>query len=67
MTATATHTLVSITDLRRAQEILRPVAVRTPLLLLEGVVQFPAGVQVWLKPEMLSLRPRSKKPGWFKQ
>ncbi len=53
MPSTSAHTLVSIADLRRAQEILRPVAVRTPLLQLEGVSQLPASARIWLKPEML--------------
>lgn len=52
MTSIQTRTLVSLSDLRQAQEILRPVAVRTPLLPLEGVTAF-GNERVFLKPEML--------------
>lgn len=50
--ATTTTTMVSLDDIRRAASVLRPVAVRTPLLRsfsLEDV----AGAPVYLKPEML--------------
>src|SRR5688500_3730469 len=40
--------LVSLADLRRAADVLRGVAVRTPLLPAD-----PLGADVWLKPEML--------------
>lgn len=53
MSTTASTTLVSLADLRRAQEILRPVAVRTPLLPLEGAGRIPGDARVLLKPEML--------------
>lgn len=52
MTQATTTTLVSLDDIRRAASVLRPVAVRTPLLRsfsLEDV----AGAPVYLKPEML--------------
>jgi threonine dehydratase len=52
MTATTSQQLVSLEDIQRAQDILRPVAVRTPLLPLEGI-NMPDGVRLLLKPEML--------------
>ncbi len=45
-------TLVSLADLRRAQEILRPVAVRTPLL-YDDVLSDKLGQPIWYKPEGL--------------
>jgi threonine dehydratase len=47
----AAPSLITLSDLRRAAETLRPVAVRTPLLACEPL-DGPAG-SVWLKPEML--------------
>lgn len=44
--------LVTLTDLKRAQALLRPVAVRTPLL-ASAELSATAGVPVWLKPESL--------------
>ena len=44
-------TLITVADLRRAADILRGVAVRTPLLPCEALAQ--SGATVWLKPEML--------------
>jgi threonine dehydratase len=44
--------LITLTDLRRAQSVLRVVAVRTPLLPLEGVEELGT-TRLLLKPEML--------------
>ncbi len=44
--------LVGIEEFRRAAATLRPVAVRTPLLPADALREV-AGVEVWLKPEML--------------
>jgi threonine dehydratase len=52
MTATAESQLVTIQDLRRAAEILAPVAVRTPLL-YDDVLSDKLGVSVRYKPECL--------------
>lgn len=49
---TTTTTLVSLDDIRRAASVLRPVAVRTPLL-RSYALEETAGVPVYLKPEML--------------
>ena len=50
MPATLDPSLVSLDALRAAQAVLRGVAVRTPLLPLDGVGE---GGRVWVKPEML--------------
>ena len=53
MTAAATDSqLVTITDLKRAAEVLQPVAVRTPLL-FDDVLSEKLGVDVRYKPECL--------------
>ena len=52
MTATAESQLVTIQDLRRAAEILAPVAVRTPLL-HDDVLSDKLGVSIRYKPECL--------------
>jgi len=52
MTATAELQLVTIQDLRRAAEILAPVAVRTPLL-YDEVLSEKLGVTIRYKPECL--------------
>ncbi|HVZ47319.1 MAG TPA: threonine/serine dehydratase [Gemmatimonadaceae bacterium] len=52
MTQSATSTLVSLDDIRRAASALRPVAVRTPLL-RSYELEDRVGVPVYLKPEML--------------
>ena len=53
MTAAATDSqLVTITDLKRAAEVLEPVAVRTPLL-FDDVLSEKLGVDVRYKPECL--------------
>ncbi|MDA1080276.1 MAG: threonine/serine dehydratase [Gemmatimonadetes bacterium] len=52
MTPSATSTLVSLNDIRRAATALRPVAVRTPLL-RSYELEHEVGVPVYLKPEML--------------
>jgi threonine dehydratase len=53
MTSITTEgSLVSLNDLRRAQEILRPVAVRTPLL-YDDVLSEQCGQPIWYKPEGL--------------
>lgn len=52
MTATAESQLVTIQDLRRAAEILAPVAVRTPLL-YDEVLSEKLGVALRYKPECL--------------
>jgi threonine dehydratase len=44
--------LVTLLDLRRAQEILAPVAIRTPLL-IDEVLSEKLGAQIWYKPEGL--------------
>jgi len=44
--------LVTLSDLRRAQEILKPVAVRTPLL-YDDVLSEKLGQPIWYKPEGL--------------
>ena len=49
---TAPVALVTLADLQRAQALLRPVAVRTPLL-VSAELSAMAGVPVWLKPESL--------------
>ncbi|MCC7195743.1 MAG: threonine/serine dehydratase [Gemmatimonadaceae bacterium] len=51
MTPAATHTLVSLDDIRRAASVLQPVAVRTPLL-RSYTLEEAVGVAVYLKPEM---------------
>src|ERR687884_340236 len=45
--------LVSLADIQRAANILEGVAVRTPLLPADGVLEAGGGASVWLKPEML--------------
>jgi threonine dehydratase len=52
MTPSATSTLVSLDDIRRAAATLRGVAVRTPLLRSHEMEE-RVGVPVYLKPEML--------------
>ena len=53
MTAAATDSqLVTITDLKRAAEVLKPVAVRTPLL-FDDVLSEKLGVDIRYKPECL--------------
>ena len=53
MTAAATDSqLVTITDLKRAAEVLRPVAVRTPLL-FDDVLSEKLGIEIRHKPECL--------------
>jgi len=52
MTATAESQLVTIQDLRRAAEILAPVAVRTPLL-YDDVLSERLGAEIRYKPECL--------------
>ena len=52
MTATAESHLVTIQDLRRAAEILAPVAVRTPLL-YDDVLSERLGAEIRYKPECL--------------
>jgi threonine dehydratase len=52
MTATAESQLVTIQDLRRAAEILAPVAVRTPLL-YDDVLSEKLGASIRYKPECL--------------
>ena len=52
MTATADTQLVTLQDLRRAQEILAPVAVRTPLL-FDDVLSEKLGAEIRYKPECL--------------
>ena len=52
MTASATSTLVSIDDIRRAATALRGVAERTPLI-RSYAIEERVGVPVYLKPEML--------------
>ena len=52
MPPTATSTLVSLDDIRRAASALRPVAVRTPLL-RSWLLEERVGVPVFLKPENL--------------
>jgi threonine dehydratase len=52
MTATAESQLVTIQDLRRAAEILAPVAVRTPLL-YDDVLSDRLGASIRYKPECL--------------
>lgn len=49
---TLVPSLVSLGDLRAAAELLRGVAVRTPLLPADALTE-QLGVPVWLKPEML--------------
>ena len=44
--------LVTLDDLRRAADVLAPVAVRTPLLPFDALAD-RVGTEVWLKPEML--------------
>jgi threonine dehydratase len=53
MTATAAHpTLITLQDLKRAAEVLKPVAVRTPLL-FDDVLSDKLGVEIRYKPECL--------------
>jgi len=52
MTATAESQLVTVQDLRRAAEILAPVAVRTPLL-YDDVLSEKLGASIRYKPECL--------------
>ncbi|HEX6574875.1 MAG TPA: threonine/serine dehydratase, partial [Gemmatimonadaceae bacterium] len=52
MTAIADNQLITLQDLRRAQEILAPVAVRTPLL-FDDVLSEKLGAQIRYKPECL--------------
>ena len=52
MTAIADTQLVTLQDLRRAQEILAPVAVRTPLL-FDDVLSEKLGAEIRYKPECL--------------
>ncbi len=52
MSQSATTTLVSLDDIRRAAHALRPVAVRTPLL-RSFDLEARVGVPVYFKPEML--------------
>lgn len=53
MTMPATSApLVTLLDLRRAAEVLAPVAVRTPLL-YDDVLSDRTGVDIWYKPECL--------------
>ena len=52
MTAKADTQLVTLQDLRRAQEILAPVAVRTPLL-FDDVLSQKLGAEIRYKPECL--------------
>lgn len=52
MTQSATTTLVSLDDIRRAASALRGVAVRTPLI-RSYALEEQVGVPVYLKPEML--------------
>src|SRR5215207_3791428 len=53
MTSSTMETvLVTLADLRRAQEILKPVAVRTPLL-YDDVLSEKLGQPIWYKPEGL--------------
>jgi threonine dehydratase len=52
MTPTATSTLVSLDDIRRAASAMRGVAVRTPLL-RSHELEAQVGAPVYLKPEML--------------
>lgn len=52
MTATTDSKLITIQDLRRAAEILAPVAVRTPLL-YDEVLSEKLGVEIRYKPECL--------------
>lgn len=47
-----TRALITLADLRAAAELLRPVAVRTPLLPCDAL-SAKVGAPVWLKPEML--------------
>ncbi|MFL5580691.1 MAG: threonine/serine dehydratase [Gemmatimonadaceae bacterium] len=51
-TTAAASSLIGLQDLRRAAATLKGVAVRTPLLPFDAL-RAPAGVQIWLKPEML--------------
>src|SRR3712207_1920029 len=53
MAPTATQTLVTIDELRRAATTLRGVAVRTPLLPLDALRAELGGPPIWVKPEML--------------
>ncbi len=46
------RSLVTLDDLRRAAEVLAPVAVRTPLLPFDALAE-ATGAEFWLKPEML--------------
>lgn len=50
MTAATSEKLIGLEELRRAQDILRPVAVRTPLLPIDTLVP---GAEIYVKPEML--------------
>lgn len=53
MTPATTDTqLISLLDLKRAAEILKPVAVRTPLL-YDDVLSERTGATIWFKPECL--------------
>jgi threonine dehydratase len=52
MASTATLSLVSLDDIRAAAAGLRGVAVRTPLLRLDGLSE-ELGAPIWVKPEML--------------
>src|SRR5215218_1932812 len=52
MTSTAIDQLITLKDLKRAAEVLAPVAIRTPLL-KDDVLSERLGVPIWYKPECL--------------